>query len=164
MIIPDWNKSINEEGIAALGKPRQIWFFNQLEAVAQKFGFDFDTPLKNLTEEQKNLLLNGSTEKISFTYNYGKGKPVTYLHRFSGVINYLKNFYSTTSSNHIREWVEAYMNTATCQTCNGGRLKKESLSVKFQDKNISEVTKLSISRGAEFFSQTKVNRKRCNHC
>lgn len=156
LIIPDWSKSINEEGIAALGKPRQIWFFNQLEAVAQKLGFDFDTPLKDLTEEQKDLLLNGSSEKISFTYNYGKGKPVTYLHRFSGVINYLKNFYDTTTSNHIREWVEAYMTTSPCPACNGGRLKKESLAVKFQGKNISEVTRLSISRSADFFSKLKL--------
>jgi excinuclease ABC subunit A len=156
LIIPDWNKSINEEGIAALGKPRQIWFFNQLEAVAKKLGFDFDTPLKDLTEEQKNLLLNGSSEKISFSYNYGKGKPVTYLHRFAGVISYLKNFYDTTTSNQIREWVEAYMRTTTCPTCNGGRLKKESLSVKFQGKNISEVTQLSINRTAEFFSKLKL--------
>ncbi len=156
LIIPDWEKSINDEGIAALGKPRQIWFFNQLEAVAQKLGFNFDTPLKNLTEEQKDILLNGSAEKIPFTYNYGKGKPVTYLHRFAGVLSYLKNFYNTTSSNQIREWVEAYMNTTTCPTCNGGRLKKESLAVKFQGKNISEVTKLSINRAVEFFSSIKL--------
>lgn len=156
LIIPDWEKSINDEGIAALGKPRQIWFFNQLEAVAQKLGFNFDTPLKNLNEEQKDILLNGSAEKIPFTYNYGKGKPVTYLHRFAGVLSYLKNFYNTTSSNQMREWVEAYMNTTTCPTCNGGRLKKESLAVKFLGKNISEVTKLSINRAVEFFSSIKL--------
>ena len=159
LVIPDWNKSINQEGIAALGKPRQIWFFNQLEAVAKKFNFDFDTPLKDLTEEQKNLLLHGSTEKISFTYNYGKGKPVTYLHRFAGVMSYLKNFYDTTTSNNIRQWVEAYMNTTTCPACGGGRLKKESLAVKFQGKNISEVTKLSINRSSEFFSKLKLKGK-----
>lgn len=159
LIIPDWDKSINEEAISPLGKPRQIWFFNQLESVAQKFKFDFNTPLKDLNAEQRNILLNGSTEKISFTYNYGKGKPVTYLHRFSGIINYLKNYYDTTTSNHIREWVEAYMTTMPCPLCKGGRLKKESLSVKFQEKNISEVTNLSISRAAEFFSKLKLKGK-----
>jgi len=159
LIIPDWNKSINEEGIAALGKPRSIWFFNQLEAVAKKFGFDFDTPLKDLTEQQKDLLLNGSSEKIAFTYNYGKGTPATYLHRFSGVIGYLKNYYDTTTSNKIREWVEAYMTTKPCPSCNGGRLKKESLAVKFQGKNISEVTKLSINRASEFFDDLKLKGK-----
>ncbi len=159
LIIPDWNKSINEEGIAALGKPRSIWFFNQLEAVAKKLGFDFDTPLKDLTEQQKDLLLNGSSEKIAFTYNYGKGTPATYLHRFSGVIGYLKNYYDTTTSNKIREWVEAYMTTKTCPSCNGGRLKRESLAVKFQGKNISEVTKLSINRASEFFDDLKLKGK-----
>lgn len=156
LIIPDWNKSINEEAIAALGKPRQIWFFNQLEAIGKKYGFDFDTKLKDLTEEQKDILLNGTKDKIPFTYAYGKGKPVTYLHRFTGLMEYLRNFYSTTTSASIREWVESFMNTVTCPVCNGGRLKKESLSVKFAGKNISEITNLSINRAIEFFAKLKL--------
>lgn len=156
LIIPDWNKSINEEGLAPLGKPRNIWFFNQLTAVAEKYGFTFDTKLKELTEEQKDIIFNGSKEKLSFTYTYGSGRPATYLHRFSGLYQYLKNYYDTTTSNNIREWVESYMNTITCPTCNGGRLKKESLAVKFQNKNITEITELSIVRAAEFFSNLKL--------
>ncbi|MCA2004776.1 MAG: excinuclease ABC subunit UvrA [Ignavibacterium sp.] len=156
LIIPDWDKSINEEAIAALGKPRSIWFFNQLEAIGQKYDFDFDTKLKDLTEEQKEILLYGTKDKIPFTYSYGKGKPVTYLHRFTGLMEYLKNYYSTTTSASIREWVESFMNTVTCPVCNGGRLKKESLSVKFAGKNISEITNLSINRAIEFFSKLKL--------
>ena len=157
LIIPDWDKSINEEAIAALGKPRPIWFFNQLEAIGEKYGFNFDTKLKDLTEEQKEILLHGTKDKIPFTYTYGKGKPVTYLHRFTGLIEYLKNYYSTTTSSSIREWVESFMNTVTCPVCNGGRLKKESLSVKFARKNISEITNLSINRTIEFFSKLKLS-------
>ena len=156
LIIPDWNKSINEEGIAALGKPRSIWFFNQLTAVAERFDFNFDTKLKDLTEEQKEILLHGSKEKIAFSYSYGSGKPVTYHHKFSGLINYLKNYYNTTSSNNIREWVESYMNTVKCPTCGGGRLKRESLAVKFKERNISEVTALSINRALEFFKKVRL--------
>uniref|UniRef100_A0A7V3E628 UvrABC system protein A n=1 Tax=Ignavibacterium album TaxID=591197 RepID=A0A7V3E628_9BACT len=156
LIIPDWDKSINEEAIAALGKPRSIWFFNQLEAIGQKYGFDFNTKLKDLTEEQKEILLYGTKDKIPFTYSYGKGKPVTYLHRFTGLMEYLKNYYSTTTSASIREWVESFMNTVTCPVCNGGRLKNESLSVKFAGKNISEITNLSINRAIEFFSKLKL--------
>jgi excinuclease ABC subunit A len=157
LIIPDWDKSINEEAIAALGKPRPIWFFNQLEAIGEKYGFNFDTKLKDLTEEQKEILLHGTKDKIPFTYTYGKGKPVTYLHRFTGLMEYLKNYYSTTTSSSIREWVESFMNTVTCPVCNGGRLKKESLSVKFAGKNISEITNLSINRTIEFFSKLKLS-------
>ncbi len=157
LIIPDWGKTINEEGIAAIGKPRPIWFFNQLTAVAEKYGFDFDTKLSDFNEEQKDILLNGSKDKIAFTYSYGNSKPVTYLHKFSGLLNYLRNYYNTTSSNNIREWVESYMNTIPCPTCGGGRLKKESLAVKFNNKNISEVTSLSILRAVEFFKNIKIS-------
>ena len=156
LIIPDWNKSINDEALSPLGKPRSIWFFNQLGAVSEKYGFNFDTPLKNLTEDQKEILLYGSKDKIAFSYSYGSGKPVTYFHRFSGLINYLKNYYNTTSSNNIREWVESYMNTVSCQTCKGGRLKQESLAVKFQELNISEVTNFSIKKCEEFFKNVHI--------
>ena len=156
LIIPDWNKSINEEGLAPLGKPRKIWFFTQLEAVAKIYKFDFDMPLKKLSESQKEVIINGSKERIPFTYTYGSGKPVQYMHRFSGIIKYLKHYYDTTSSNGVREWVEAYMNTINCSTCNGGRLRKESLAVKFNGKNISEITSLSILRTMEFFKGVKL--------
>ncbi len=156
LIIPDWNKSINDEALAPLGKPRSIWFFNQLTSVAEKYGFNFDTALKDLSDEQKEILLYGSKDKISFSYSYGNGKPVTYLHRFSGLVNHLKNYYSTTSSNNIREWVESYMNTIACPSCKGGRLKQESLAVKFQKMNISEVTNLSIKKAEEFFKNIHI--------
>ena len=159
LIIPDWNKSINQEGIAPLGKPRSIWFFTQLEEVAKKFNFDFDTSLKKFTEEQIDVLINGSKEKIAFYYTYGGGKPVRYMHRFSGVLRYLNNYYTSTSSTRVSEWVESYMNTVICPACNGGRLKKESLSVLFQDKNISEITKLSVKRAAEFFDNIEIRGK-----
>ncbi|MDR3666821.1 MAG: excinuclease ABC subunit UvrA [Ignavibacteriaceae bacterium] len=157
LMIPDWDKSINEEGLAPLGKPRSIWFFNQLQAVADKFGFTFDTPLKDLTAEQKEILLNGTKEKIPFSYSYGNTKPVVYMHKFAGLYKHLLNYYGTTTSNNIREWVESYMNTVKCKTCGGGRLKKESLAVKFGEKNISEVTGLSIQRADEFFNKVKLS-------
>ncbi len=159
LIIPDWTKTINKGGIAALGKPRQIWFFNQLEAVAKIYSFNFDTKLEDLNENQKNILLYGTQEKIPFNYNYADGKSVVYHYKFNGVLDYLKNYYNTTSSNNIREWVESFMSTNICQSCNGGRLKKESLYVKIFNKNISEISNLSISRCLEFFNKIKLSGK-----
>lgn len=157
LIIPDWDKSINEEGIAPLGKPRQIWFFNQLKSVAHTFGFSFDTKLNELTKEQSDILLYGSKEKLPFTYTFGGGKSVTYLHKYSGIFHYVKHYYDTTTSNHIREWAESFMNTLTCSTCNGGRLKRESLSVTFNGLNISEMTSLSISKSLDFFNAVSLS-------
>jgi len=159
LIIPDWDKSINDGGLAPLGKPRSIWIFNQLEGIANHLGFSFDTPLKNLSKEQIDILLNGTKEKIPFTYVYGGGREVTYMHKFSGVINYIKHYYENTSSNKIREWAESFMNTLKCSTCNGGRLKKESLSVKIGDLNIAEVTSLSIEKTLKFFKELKLTER-----
>ncbi|MFH1528741.1 MAG: excinuclease ABC subunit UvrA [Bacteroidota bacterium] len=156
LIIPDWNKSINEEALAPLGKPRKIWFFNQLEGVAEHFNFTFDVKLKDFRQDQLDVLLNGTKEKIAFNYTYGSGKSVTYKHKFSGVVNYVKHYFDTTSSNKIREWAESFMTTNTCTTCNGGRLKKESLAVTLGGKNISEITALSLERARSYFDNLKI--------
>lgn len=159
LIIPDWDKTINEEGLSPLGRPRTVWFFNQLEVIAKKFGFDYDAPLKNLSKEQLDILLNGTKEKIPFTYTYGGGRTVTYQHKFTGVINYIKHYYDNTSSNKIREWAESYMNTLTCSTCNGGRLRKESLFVTINDYNISQATAFSIEKVKKLFSSLKLSKR-----
>lgn len=156
LIIPDWDKTINQSGIEALGKPRNIWFFNQLEGVAEYYGFTFDTKLNELSETQKEILLYGSKEKIPFIYQYGGGKSVKYKHKFSGVVNYIQHYFEKSSSNKIREWAEAYMTTSVCESCGGGRLKKESLSVTIGGKNISELTALSIERVKHFFKDLKL--------
>ena len=159
LIIPKKSKTINEGALEPLGKPRNIWFFNQLEGVAEKLGFNFDTPINKLSEEQFDVLLNGSKEKIPFKYKFGGGKSVTYMHKFAGVLNYVKHYFDNTSSNKIRDWAESFMNTNTCSTCNGGRLKKESLAVKIGGKNISEITQLSIERCSDFFAKLKFSKR-----
>lgn len=156
LIIPDKDKSINEEGIAPLGKPRSTWIFTQIEAIGKIYGFNFDTKLSDFTKEQMQILLYGSKDKIPFTYTYGDGDAVTYHHKYSGIFGYLQNYFNNTASSKIREWVESYMNTIECSACKGGRLKQESLSIKFQEYNIAEVSQLSINRAKEFFINVKL--------
>jgi excinuclease ABC subunit A len=158
LIIPDSSRSINEEGLTPLGKPRQTWVFSQLKAVGKRYGFDFNTPLKKLSKRATEVLLQGGGgEKFEIEYRYASGRTVVYKHRFNGVMEILRHYYSDTSSNSIREWVEAYMNARPCPECKGGRLKKESLSVKLQDEGsgdlftIADVVALSIADGVKFF-------------
>lgn len=155
LIIPDRNKSINEGALEPVGKPRNIWFFNQLEAVCKFYNFNYETKIKDLDDTQLDVLLRGSSNKIPFTYSFGDGKKVKYMHKFSGLINYVQNYFSNTTSNKIRDWAESFMNTQTCTECNGYRLKKESLAVKIGGKNISEAADLSIFRAKEFFKGLK---------
>ena len=151
LIIPDKSKTINEGAIEALGKPRNIWIFNQLEALAEKYDFDFDTPIKDLSEKQLNAILYGSEGKLNIVYKFGGGQEVSYSHKFNGVIHYVKHYYENTNSPKIREWAESFMTTKKCPACNGGRLKKESLAVKIANKNIAEVSDLPIDEALEFF-------------
>ena len=157
LIIPDDKLSINQEGIAALGKPRQTWFFSQVRAVLKRHGFDFDSPLKSLSKIAREELLYGTgKEKIEIEYAHGGGKPIIYRHRFSGVVGMMKNYYAETASPKIREWVEGFMSTTRCTVCGGGRLKKESLAIKLEDAvsgkrvSIADVVALPLGDAREF--------------
>ncbi|MEX2189697.1 MAG: excinuclease ABC subunit UvrA [Bacteroidota bacterium] len=158
LIIPDGAKSIDEEGIAPLGKPRSTWMFAQVKAVAKKFSFDFETPLSEIPPKAVEALLNGTgDEKLEVEYNTDRGRTITYKHRYAGVMDMLKRYYDETSSNQIREWVESFMTTTVCQSCNGGRLRKESLAMKLEDAstgklwNIQAVVQQSVTSAREFF-------------
>jgi excinuclease ABC subunit A len=166
LIIPDESLSINQEAIAPLGKPRQTWVFSQLRAVGKKHGFDFDTPLKKLSKRAKQVLLEGGgDERFEIEYRFSTGRTVVYRHRFGGLLDILKHYYAETSSNTIREWVEAYMHATSCPACNGGRLRPESLAVKILDQSsgrlytIQDVVSLSIDRAAEFFGTLKLSER-----
>ncbi|MBM2841078.1 MAG: uvrA, partial [Bacteroidetes bacterium] len=163
LIIPNDTLSINKEGIAALGKPRQTWIFSQLKAVGKRYGFDFDTPIKSISKRGREVLLNGGGgEKFEIEYTFASGRSVTYKHRFSGILEILKAQYGDTGSNNIREWVEAYMTTRACTECKGGRLRKESLAIKLQDVrtrdlfNIHHVVSLSIDKASTFFQELRL--------
>jgi excinuclease ABC subunit A len=158
LIIPDDTLSINQGGLAALGKPRPTWMFSQLRAVAKRYEFDFDTPLDKLTSKAKDILLNGGgDEKFEIEYNQSGGKKVVYRHRYGGVMDMLKRFYQDSNSNNIREWVESFMTTKQCESCGGGRLRKESLSIRLEDDrtgaktNMQYVVSLSLRVAREFF-------------
>ncbi len=164
LILPDEALTINEGGLAPLGKPRSTWLFNQLRAVAKAYKFDFDTPLKKIPKAAQDVLMNGGgDERFSVEYVYSSGRTVTYKHRFAGVLDTMKRYYADTSSNTIREWVEAYMNARKCPECKGGRLKKENLAVRIEDavtgekSNVHHVVGLSIREALEFFQRLKMS-------
>lgn len=166
LIIPDRDRSINEEGIAPFGKPRQTWVFSQLRAVGKAYGFDFDLPLKKLTKRAREVLWKGGgSEKFDIEYRYASGRSVVYKHRFGGVLDILSHYYSDSSSNTIREWVEAYMIVKPCPACAGGRLRKESLAVRLHDEsrgtscNVHDVVSLPVADAVKFFGGLKLGER-----
>jgi excinuclease ABC subunit A len=164
LIIPEERLSINEEGLAPLGKPRPTWMFSQLRAVAKRYGFDFDTPIKKIPAKAREVLLNGGgDEKFEVEYNTGSGRPVVYRHRFGGVMDMLRRYYDETTSNNIREWVESFMTTSTCPVCKGGRLRRESLAVKLVDAKTAEqwtihsIVQRSVLDARRFFERLSLS-------
>ena len=158
LIMPDDNLSINNEGLAPLGKPRETWLWSQVKAVSKKYEIDLDIPVKKLPKKLVELLLNGSgDEKLEIIYTHPSGRTVTYKQRFSGIIKTLQHYWDETSSEGMRQWIEAYMNTTPCHACNGGRLRKESLAVRITDVsgrksvNVQDIVELSLRDSEKFF-------------
>lgn len=156
-IFPDKNLTINEGAIAPLGKPRNTWIYSIFKGLIERMGFDFNTPLKKFPGDALEEILNGSSEKVKYQHTSSKGYSSTYSHRFEGLYNYIKRYSDDSTSESIRQWAESFMTVSKCKTCGGGRLKEDSLWVKVNDKNIYDVTQMSISDTKEFFSNLKLD-------
>jgi excinuclease ABC subunit A len=150
LVIPHPEKTINEGALAPLGTPRDIWIFNQLEAVAEAYGFDFDTPIEDLTDEQRSVILDGADEEqFDITYGY-KGREVRYKHRFGGLYEHIWHTYENTSSSKKRRRAESFMREMDCRACGGGRLKTESLHYRIGDRSIADLARMDLTQLREF--------------
>jgi excinuclease ABC subunit A len=152
LVIPHPDKSIAQGGVAALGKPRDIWVFSQLKAVGEKYGFTFETPLKDLSEDQLRVLLEGAGEEtFAIVYTY-KNRQVTYEHRFQGVFGHIRHTFENTTAPSQRKWAEAFMRRMPCRVCGGGRLKQEALAYRFGSRGIADLVALDLVALRDFFA------------
>jgi excinuclease ABC subunit A len=159
-IIPDWSKTINEAGILPFGEVRDNWTFKQLKAIAKKYNFDFNTPIKDIPENAMETLLNGGDNSIKFKFDFSNN-DYTYNLAYEGLVNMLKRWFENTSSEKIRTWAEDYMSIIDCPECNGYRLKKTSLYFKIAEKHIGELAELDLIHLLEWFDDLdpKLNKK-----
>ncbi len=144
LMIPDPTKSIEEGGLVPLGKPREMFAFSQLGAVAKAYHFSFQTPIEKLSDEQLRVLMEGAGEEVFDIQYKHKDRMVTYKHRWAGLNQYVWNFYQNTTSNEIRKWAESFLRLRSCPDCKGGRLKPESLSYRVGDFNISDLVRMDL--------------------
>ncbi len=152
LIVPDIHKSLENEGIAPLGKPRNTWWWAQIRAVAERFGFGLDSLICDIPEDAMQVLLNGSgKEQYNILYSQSGGRVVQYRHSISGVLPGLRHYYENTASNQVREWAESFMTSIPCSACGGGRLRPESLAVRFAGQTIDSISRMSIKDAAAFF-------------
>ena len=155
-IIPDDGLSINDGGIAPLGGEREAYIFKQVQTLSKKNRFSLDTPIKSLSAKALNLILYGKEDSIAHEDLQFDDEAIDgniYSGEFEGVVNQVKRWFATSTSEAIQRWAEGFMELTTCKTCNGTRLKKESLWFKLDNKNIAELSNLDLVQLMKWFDQ-----------
>lgn len=148
-VIPDKNKSINQQGIAPFGEVRDNYTFKQLRQIAKKYKFSFASPIKEIPEEALDMILHGGHDKYDLKLKYSPHDMVYNL-AHEGLVNMLHRWQETSSSEKIRSWAEEFMSVITCPDCGGYRLKKESLHFKLGEKHIGELARMDLDTLAEW--------------
>ncbi|MEP6584031.1 MAG: excinuclease ABC subunit UvrA [Ginsengibacter sp.] len=161
-IVPDSSLSINEGAIAPLGEEREAYVFKQVQAISKKMRFSLDKPFADLPEKTVNFLLYGSEVVIPGNDNdylqlendsVNIGEMGSHPIEYEGVVNMIKRWFgSSTTTDSLRSWVEKFMQLKVCTTCNGKRLKKESLWFKVDEKDIADLSNLDLNKLQDWFS------------
>lgn len=160
LVVPNPELSIREGAIAPWEKRLSAWYHMTLDALAKAFDFDIRTPFKELSPRVREVILRGSKgEKVEFWWEEDGGRRHTYTKEFEGVIPNLERRYRESDSEQVREELERYMNVMPCPTCQGARLKREALHVKVAERDIRQVTALSIKDALEFFASLTLTPK-----
>lgn len=153
LIIPNKELSLAEGAIIPWARALSpySWTFGMVESVAKRYGFSVNTPIKDLKEEHLRTLLYGNSgEDLLLSYRDSYGRARQYYTDYEGVISNLERRYKETDSDYIRSEIERYMSSHPCPTCQGKRLKPESLAVTIESKNIIDVISMFVVEALEW--------------
>ena len=159
-VIPNYDTSIKNGGIIPLGEEKNSWIFKQLQLIADRYNFKLSDAIKSIPEEALNIILHGGNEKFSIA-SKTIGVTRKYEIDFEGITSFIENQFKSSESRSIKRWAKGFMDEVVCSSCEGNRLKKESLHFKIANKNISELAKLDINELEEWFENldTKLSKK-----
>jgi len=139
---------------------RSLYYFQQLQAVAQHYGFDLDTPYEQLSEQQREVILYGSgDEDLPFYYRNDRGERVKKAHPFEGVINNLERRYRETESDSVREDLARYLNMQACPSCHGSRLRRDARHVYIDQRTLPDIVRMPIGQARDYFVQLQLEGK-----
>ncbi len=157
-VIPDPELSISRGGIVPLGEYRDIWIFKKIEAILKRRNISLSTPIKKVPEDVINVLLYGDNVPVEVS---SVKYPGTNWHtKFEGIINFLEK-QKETGTEKTQQWIKDFTSVRNCPSCNGLRLKKESLHFRIEDRNIGELAELNITDLGKWFAgiEEKLNEK-----
>ena len=157
ILIPDKTLSIMDGAITSFQSGETLNIaFKKLDLVAKYYNIDLYKPVKELTRKELDIILYRSPDMLDLSLETRSGSIQRSFDYFEGVITNLERRYIETSSEFIRDWIERYMTDLPCPSCHETRLKEEALSVKINNKNIHEVTQMSIRELLEFIDKLKL--------
>ncbi len=151
LLIPDGSKSLAEGAVVPWAGSSSTYYPQLLQTAAVSFGIDINVPVTEIAKDKLDMLLHGTGQKITFTFENEFGQVKSAQIPFEGVVPNLERRYRETASDYIREFIEDFMSAKPCPACKGRRLRPQSLAVRVGDKNISEVTDLSVVESLHFF-------------
>jgi excinuclease ABC subunit A len=136
---------------------RNVYYFQLIQSLARRYGFDIETPWAELAEEVRKVLLYGSgEEKIEFRYSEGRGPPVRKRHPFEGILPNLERRYRETESQTVREELAKYLGVRVCPECEGSRLNLAARNVFVAGGSLPETTRLSVAAALARLRELKV--------
>jgi len=156
LVVPNGKKTLSDGAIEPWSKSTSLYYAQTLSSLAKHYKISLTVPWNNLSKKIKDIILYGSDdEEIKFSYDDGYEK-YSNKKTFEGVINNLERRYLETDSDWKREEIAQYQTESNCERCNGQRLKDEALCVKIDKKNISEITKKSITEAKKWFESLDI--------
>jgi excinuclease ABC subunit A len=159
LILPDWNLSIEDGAIAPLARSHSEYTASLISGMAEKAGFSTKTPIKDLTDAQRDAILNGIDGKVLVTFKNRYGRMRRFETNFDGIIDMLNDRFNETHSQMIKDEIMKYMSERKCQSCNGMRLRPESLAITINGENISEVSSRSIAEAYHLFQNMDLSER-----
>ena len=153
-VIPDTSQSIHDGGIAPLGKYKNQMIFWQIAAILDKYECTIKSPIDDIPQEALNEILYGTLGTIKIPKEQIHTSS-DYFVEFDGVIKYLKSVMDNDDSASGQKWADQFLATCECPECHGQRLKRESLSYRIWDKNISELANMDISQLQEWLREAE---------
>ncbi len=157
LIIADDALSFNEGALKPYN-PKSSWNRYKFDALSRHFGINLNTPLSQWTKEEYTIVFYGHPDTVTFIQ---EGEDTKYHYRyeavFGGVFADLKKRYQQTTSEGVRRWLNGFMKEHVCSDCKGERLRKEARCVRIAEKNITEISALSVVDALQFFSTLELN-------
>jgi excinuclease ABC subunit A len=158
LIITNPDLTFRTGGVMGKSLEPGTWRYSYYTALGKAWDdFSVDVPLKELSDEVINRLLNGSEDHIHVVFESDKSRWESKQHHHEGIIKTIRRRYRETKSDYSRRYYESFMRKDLCDTCNGERLKPESLAVTIKDQNIVNVSNMTIERCLQWVQETKTS-------